>query len=231
MSHFERKEADASNGLKDALLSKYAPALPPLDGYAITARRFAAGEMLADAGEPMTCLCFLVEGYATVYNAMENGRAALLTEYRGVQTIGEVELLSGRPALTDSVRASTRGAMLCLPIEGQREKLLSDAAMLMYLGREVALKLERSSRLNAQDRLYPLSARLAAYLLYAQAKADAYTPLSPTRVSEMSGASYRHVLRTLRSFCDRGYICRQNGGYRITDRQALVRLAGALRYD
>ena len=216
-----------------ALLKKHGASLPPLAGYAVTARRFTAGETLAETGEPLTCLCFMVEGLATVYSVMDNGRDALLTEYRGVQTVGEVELLMEYPVFTGSVRAMTAGAMLCVALETEREKLLADAAMLRFLGREVARKLEHTSRITAQDRQYPLAARLAAYLLYAQAYAQsgAYTPLSPTRLSELTGASYRHVLRTLRGFCDQGLIHRQNGGYRVCNQVALKRLAGALRYD
>jgi CRP/FNR family transcriptional regulator, putaive post-exponential-phase nitrogen-starvation regulator len=221
------------DALTGAMLRKHAAALPPLDGYAVAARRFAAGETLAGAGEPLTRLCFLVEGYATVYNAMENGRAALLTEYRGVQTIGEVELLTDCIAFGGSVRASTKGVMLCVPLPGERNRLLADAAMLRFLGREVARKLEKSSRLSVQDRLYPAAARLAAWLLYAEKEgsAGAFTPLRLTRLGELLGISYRHLLRTLRVFCDRSYILRGNGGYRILDAQALVRLAGDLRYD
>lgn len=217
----------------DELLWRHAEALPPLDAYPLTAERFSPGQMLAASGEPLTRLCFVVEGCATVFNAMENGRAALLTEYRGVQTIGEVELMTDSPVLTGSVRASTAGAMLCVPLAAAREKLLSDAAMLRFLGREVARKLERTSRLAAQDRLYPLAARLAAYLLYAQPEdaADEGRPLHLTRLSELTGTSYRHLLRTLRDFTDRGYVRRSEGGYRVADREALGRLAGALRYD
>ncbi len=215
------------------LLGRHAAALPPLGTYPLAMERFSPGQMLAASGEPFTRLCFVVEGCATVFNAMENGRAALLTEYRGVQTIGEVELLTDSPVLTGSVRASTAGAMLCVPLSTAREKLLSDAAMLRFLGREVARKLERTSRLAAQDRLYPLAARLAAYLLYAQPEgaADEGRPLHLTRLSELTGTSYRHLLRTLRDFTDRGYVRRAEGGYRVADREALERLAGTLRYD
>lgn len=203
--------------------------LPPLGAYPLTERSFAAGEMLAVAGEPLTQLSFLVEGFATVYSLMENGRVAVLTEYRGVQTIGEVELLMGHPTLTGCVQASTPGIMLCLPLAGWETHLFSDAPLLRFLGREVARKLERSSRLTAQDRLYPLASRLAAYLLY-KGK-SVHEAINLTRLSEMAGVSYRHLLRTLRVFTDRGWICREGEGYRILQPEALARLAGEIRYD
>ena len=203
--------------------------LPPLSAYPLTERRFSAGEMLAVAGEPLTQLAFLVEGFATVYSLMENGRVAVLTEYRGVQTIGEVELLMGHPTLTGCVQASTPGIMLCLPLTGWETRIFNDAPLLRFLGREVARKLERSSRLTAQDRLYPLASRLAAYLLY---KGESvHEVINLTRLSEMAGVSYRHLLRTLRAFTDKGWITREGEGYRILQPEALARLAGEIRYD
>ncbi|HNX63054.1 MAG TPA: cyclic nucleotide-binding domain-containing protein [Candidatus Limiplasma sp.] len=233
MSYPDEKRAEDGDALVKTLLRRYGEALPPLEGYPLKARRFVAGEMLAQPGEPLQNLCFLVEGCATVYNAMENGRAAMLTEYRGVQTIGELELLMEGPVLTGSIQAGTSGAMLYLPLEPSRERLFHDAAILRYLGREVARKLEHSSRLSAQDRLYPLSARLAAYLLYRQSVPEAEPRLTMplTRLCELMGTSYRHLLRTLREFCENGYLVRENGGYLIADEEALKRLAGSIRYD
>ena len=212
-----------------ALWRKHADHLPPLDGYALTSRRFRAGERLAMAGEPLVRLCFVVEGCATVHRLMENGRVALLREYHGIQCIGELELLMQYPTLTCDIRATTAGAMLCIPLETERERLSADADMLAYLGREVARKLERTSRLATQDRLYRVSARLAAYLLYAQRGGQAQVHL--TRLSELMGTSYRHLLRTLREFCDAGWIAHSDGVYRIVDAPALAELAGQIRYD
>ncbi len=233
MSYSKQKDNDGADVRIKTLLLKHAAELPCLDAYPLFVKTFHAGDPLAVCGEPLTHLCFLVEGYATVFNAMENGRTALLTEYRGVQTIGEVELLMNYPVLTGSIRAHSDGVMLCIPLTKARGQIDEDAAMLRFLGRQVAQKLEHASRLNAQDRVYPLAARLAAYLLYCQCVSaqKKYTPLHLTRLSELMGASYRHLLRTLKSFADQGYIQRLGGGYRITNRQALQQLAGNLRYD
>jgi CRP/FNR family transcriptional regulator, putaive post-exponential-phase nitrogen-starvation regulator len=229
MSYMKEKGGIVMDAFVDALIRKHVQLLPPLSAYPVNAQRFAAGECLARAGEPLTRLCFVVEGRATVTSTMENGRAVLLTEYRGVSTIGELELLMEYPTLTSDIRAITAGVMLCIPLTEARERLVSDPAMLRYLGREVARKLERTSRLAAQDRLYPLAARVAAYLLYAQR--DALVCAHLTRLSELMGASYRHLLRTLREFCDAGWIARESGGYRVLNRDALLELAGEIRYD
>ena len=100
-----------------ALWRRYAAILPPLDTYPLQSSRFRAGETLAGAGEPITRLCFVVEGLATVHNVMENGRAVLLREYSGVQTVGELELLMDYPVHASAVKATTAGAMLLIPFQ------------------------------------------------------------------------------------------------------------------
>lgn len=212
------------------LWNRHAAELPPLAGYPLQSLRFAAGDTLAGAGEPLTRLGFVVEGRATVHNAMENGRAVLLREYRGVQTVGEVELLLSGGAHLSHVRATTRGAMLCIPLEsGVRERICADAALLYYLACEVADKLAHSSRIASQDRLYPAQARLAAYLLYQSREAGVAQPLA--RVAELLGISYRHLLRTLRWMQETGLVAREGRSTRVLDAQALRSLAGEVRYD
>lgn len=212
-----------------ALLHQYADMLPSLADYPVSTLRFAAGAFLAHAGDSLTRLCFVVAGSVTVYQLMENGRVSLLREYSSVQTIGELEFLMDYPTLTSDVRADTDGVMLVIPLEGARERLYADAALLRYLGREVARKLERTSRLGTQDRLYPIAQRLAAYLLYAQ-KAG-HVRIHLTRLSELMGTSYRHLLRTLQQFCDAGWLLRENGGYRILQTEQLARMGRGIRYD
>ena len=151
-----------------ALFERHAASLPPLAAYPLESVRFQAGEALAEAGEPVTRLGFVTEGLATVKNALENGREALLCEYSGQHTVGELEVLMDYPVYASQVQAITRGVMLLIPLtEETRAQIAADAALLRYLGQIVASKLERMSRIAAQDRSYPLAERLAAYLLYA----------------------------------------------------------------
>ena len=224
-----QKEGVPLDAFTERTLLRCAQSLPPLWAYPVTARRFAQGERLASAGEPLTQLSFVVEGCATVHTVMENGCAALQTEYRGVRSIGELELLMAYPTLTCDVRALTDGVLVCIPLPEATPRLLEDAAMLRFLGREVAHKLAQASRLAAQDRVYPLPARLAAYLLHAAQSGQ--TTLHLTRLNELLGGSYRHLLRTLRAFTDAGWVAREGGCLRVLDAQALARLAGEIRYD
>lgn len=213
-----------------ALWKKHAATLPPLEAYPMQAVRFAAGDTLAEPGEPVTRLGFVVEGLATVKKTMENGRAVLLCEYSGQHTVGELELLMDYPVYASQVQTLTRGAMLVLPLtETVKAQIYADATLLRYLAQIVARKLERSNRIAAQDRSYPVAERLAAYLLYAHRCRQRAMPL--TRLSELMGASYRHLLRSLKALCDANIITHDGEGYRVLDSAALARLAGEIRYD
>ncbi len=202
----------------ERLLARRGRALPPLGAYALRLSRFSPGDALAVCREPFTSLDFLLEGRARVFSVLPNGRATQHTVYDGVQVIGDLELLMDAPLLVTDVRALTACALVRVPLAGQREHLLSDAAMLRYLGRELALKLERSSRQGAENLLYPLSTRLAAYLLTENPQGETLS-----RLGERMGVSYRHLLRTLRAFCERGWIARGKSGYVILDQAALRR--------
>ncbi|HNW87007.1 MAG TPA: helix-turn-helix domain-containing protein [Candidatus Limiplasma sp.] len=213
-----------------ALWRKYADQLPSLANYPLESERFTAGDSLAVAGEPLTRLSFVLEGFATVHNRTENGRAVLLREDERMPLIGELELLMNLPVYTSDVRATAKGAMLAIPLSAAvREQIFTDAALLGLLGRVVAKKLERTSRLATQDRLYPVANRLAAYLLYIQQNRRAEVNL--TRLSELMGTSYRHLLRTIREFCENGWIAHEGGGLHILNEAELARLAGQIRYD
>ena len=213
-----------------ALYHKHAATLPRLTDYPLETVRFKPGDTVAQAGEPVTRLGFVAEGLATVKHALENGRAALLCEYSGQHTVGELEVLMDYPVYASQVQAITRGAMLMIPLtEETRAQIAADAALLRYLGQIVACKLERMSRIAAQDRSYPLAERLAAYLLYADRCHRRPMPL--TRVSELMGVSYRHLMRSLKALCEAGVITREGASCRVLDPEALARLAGDIRYD
>ena len=213
-----------------ALWKKHAVQLPQLAPYPVQAMRFAAGDTLAVAGEPVTRLGFVVEGLATVKNPMENGSAVLLCEYSGLHTVGELELLMDYPVYASQVQATTRGTMLYIPLdEATKTQLYADAPLLRYLGQIVARKLARISRIASQDRSYPVAQRMAAYLLFAHKSHQRQMPL--TRLSELLGASYRHVLRSMQALCQAGLVAHDGQSYRVLDPVGLARLAGEIRYD
>ncbi|OYO76234.1 hypothetical protein CG709_15530, partial [Lachnotalea glycerini] len=49
-----------------------------------------------------------------------------------------------------------------------------------------------------------------------------------TALSELLGTSYRHLLRTLRNFCDNGYLLKEKGYYKIIAPNQLRALGAAI---
>ena len=194
--------------------------VPTLLHYPVKVRRFAPGEEVVRFQEPIRELQFMVAGRAKVFNVMENGRAVLHTMFQGFEVIGDLEFLRGYPKATTDIQAVTKVVLLGIPLDECKKQLQNDAAMLRFLGEELAKKLERSSRRAAQNLLYPLSARLAAYMLFSAE--DGVFAENLVQVSEMLGTSYRHLLRTLKVFCGQGALQHMRKGYRITD-EALLR--------
>ena len=197
----------------------FAPALlgkvPTLLNYPVRVRRIQRGQAVVCYQEPIRELQFLVEGRAKVFSMMENGRAVMHTLFQGFEVIGDLEFLRGYPLATTDVRAVTDVTLLVIPLEECREQLWDDAPMLRLLGGELAKKLERSSRKAAQNLIYSLAARLASYMVFS-AQDDIFSE-NLTQTCELLVTSYRHLLRTLKIFCESGAICRTARGYHILD--------------
>ena len=193
---------------------------PTLFHYPVTVKCFAPGAEVVRFQEPIRELQFMLEGRAKVFNVMENGRAVLHTIFQGFEVIGDLEFLRGYPNATTDIQAVTEVILLGIPLDRCHNQLTNDAVMLRFLGEELAKKLERSSRRAAQNLLYPLSTRLAAYMLFSAQEGLFAENL--VQVSEMLGTSYRHLLRTLKDFCKQGALERMQQGYRIAD-EALLR--------
>ncbi len=200
--------------------------IPTLINYPVKARAFERGQVLARVGEPMTELSIMVRGRAKVFRVMNNGRAVLYTLFQGLEVIGDLELLLGYPQATTDIVAISQGLLLTLSLSACKQQLLGDTAMLRLLGHELARKLERSSRMGAQNLLYPLQARFAAYLLFSAQKGVFCENL--THVSEQMAASYRHLLRVIRTLCDTGVLEHVGKSYRIRDEEKLREICGEI---
>ena len=183
--------------------------------YPAALYRCPAGKDIARQGEPLTHLYVFLEGRAKVVRLMENGRTMLHAFYRGVSLLGDLELCRGDLTARTSVRAVTDAWLIGFPLEGRREAMLRDARLLRLMCGELAVKLEQASESAAQNLLYPLSDRLAAYMR--QAQSGCVFSESLTGTAELLGVSYRHLMRTLRNLEQEGLVCRVKGGYRLRE--------------
>lgn len=175
--------------------------------------RCPAGRDIVRQGEELTNLYVFLKGRAKVVRLMENGRTMLHAFYRGVSLLGDLEICRGDLAALSSVRAVTDAWLIGFELAGKREAMLRDPRLLRLMCTELAAKLEQASASAAQNLLYPLSERLFDYMRQAQ-PGDVFSE-SLTGVSELLGVSYRHLLRTLKAFEERGLVERVPGGYRL----------------
>ena len=185
----------------------------------------APGENLCTYGEPMPYLLLLMEGKAKIFLTLENGKTLLVAFIQAVELVGELELHTNLIA-RNSVCATTEAYCLGIPMAYCRDTMLRDSVFLRLIGMELAKKLDSCSSTYAVNMLYPLSSRLASYLLHTEQ--GGYFQEHLGALSEYLGTSYRHLLRVLNDFLEGGVIVREQSGYRILDRAALIGLAGSV---
>lgn len=183
---------------------------------------FHSGEYIVKEGAAPEFLFYLCSGRAKLYLTHANGKVSLIDFFEPPCFIGEMELISDAHEPRD-VQALKDCYLFALPAKKFREPLLRDPRFL----RNVCLLLEKKNQRNiitaSWNLSFPLSNRLAAFLLMA---ADhGIVREKHVSTAEYLGVSYRHLLYVLADFSKRGYIKKENGGYRITGREALLRLA------
>lgn len=193
----------------------------------ITLKTYAKGECICRVDEELTAFLFFVKGKAKTYATLKNGKDLLLSFYKAFDVVGDVELFGDGKAVAtlECIEESH-----CLAVS--REVMLSiiekDTKVLRYVGKGLSQKLKRLSYNSAINLLYPLEERLASYLL-AIACYDKKNRLvvqeNLTYVAEILGTSYRHLLRTLKSFVEEGLVKKEGMTYVITKEEALKQLA------
>lgn len=182
----------------------------------------APGEYIIEEGIKPTYLYYLCTGRTKLYLTHSNGKISLIDFFEPPCFIGEMELLSDEYEAR-AVQATCQSYLFALPVKAFRETLLNDARFLRNVCLLLGKKNQRNIVTASRNQAFPLSNRLAAFILLAQNK-GIYSE-KHTSAAEYLGVSYRHLLYVLADFAARGYIKKEDGGYQITDIGALVSLA------
>ncbi|MCS2149900.1 transcriptional regulator YeiL [Scandinavium manionii] len=185
----------------------------------------AAGDYIVEEGAQPVWLFYLVRGRAKLYATLPNGRVSLIDFFGAPCFIGEIELVdtSHEPR---AVQAIEECWCLTLPMKSFRPQLLNDVTFLRNLCIALSRKNYRNIVSLTQNQSFPLTNRLAAFILLTQ-HGELYQE-KHTQAAEYMGVSYRHLLYVIAQFTRDGLLQKKKTGYAISNKQALFTLALAM---
>lgn len=181
---------------------------------------FQKDEYLVHAGEVSDYLYFMIRGEAIFFSYSTAEKNTCVNYLKGVSMIGEASSLWDRPPFLN-VRAMTECTCVALSLSLYREQLLSDLTFLRYISYVMGIRLNNDARV-VTSLLEPMNVRLARYILE-HSPEDIFSARLTTSAAILN-TSYRHLLRTLREFCEAGILQKTRRGYLLLDRNALIRI-------
>jgi len=211
---------------KEPLEETYSQRLASYDVTGVDLRdavslRFHPGETILREGMPMEYLLFVISGKAKVCSSAANGKDLILCYYISEGIVGDAELMTDAHISNTTISAITEFHCIGLPYAKYANVLKANLAFVNRVGRELAMKMYRSSRNSTVIALHSGEERLCAYILQAD-QGDVFAE-TLTDVARSIGTSYRHLLRMLSRLCAEGVMQKEVFGYRIMDRSELIR--------
>lgn len=211
---------------KGPLEAEYLPRLADYDVTGVDLRdavslRFQPGEAILREGMPMEYLLLVISGKAKVCSAAANGKDLILCYYISEGIVGDEELMTGAYIASATIAAVTEFHCIGLPYVKYADVLKANLGFVNRVGKELAVKLLRSSHNSTVIALHSGEERLCAYILQTS-RGDVFSE-TLTDVARSIGTSYRHMLRMLSRLCAEGVMRKEASGYRIADRSELIR--------
>lgn len=184
---------------------------------------FEADEMVMCEGEKPAALYFLTEGRAKLFLTHENGSISLINFLDAPCFLGEMELLDTERE-ANGVKAITACTCYAIDTSKCRRQLLNDSTFLRYLCVFLSDKATQNTNHYSKNQSYPLSARLAKFILDMSYK-GCYRERH-TEAAEFLGVSYRHLLYVIADFVKKGILSKTEQGYHIENEDELKKVAG-----
>ncbi len=198
---------------------------PWLEGYPWQLCRYGRKEYLCRFQEPVDRLIFLLEGSVSISLTPPHGRTHIITWAQPETLIcGDVEVALGNTLATADLQAAEGGALcLFLPIPPHLDALRQDNAFLRYALARLSFQMASQSIYTANNLLFPLEARMAAYILrYSEGNLFS---ANLTRTAELLGVSYRQLSRVVHDFQARGLLKKDGTRWRVTGQAGLEALS------
>lgn len=184
--------------------------------------RFDKGEYICRAGEEVEYIFYIITGRCKISVTAANGRTVMFCFDIPGDILGSIEALGGYP-FTATGQCVMPTECIAVPRAPNTDFFNTDVAFLNHLCHDLSAAFARSSKNAATNILYPLQTRLSSYIVMTQE--DGVFSDKLTEVSELLGASYRHLLRTLDKLCADGILEKRRRGYAVLDLEELDRLA------
>lgn len=214
------KDSAAPKGRLAALRKAY----PWLCAYPWQLCRYARREYLCRFREPIDRLIFLLEGKVSISLTPPHGRTHIIVFASTNDLIcGDVEVALGSAVASADLRAEEAALCLSLPIAPYRDALRRDNSFLLYALERLSDQMVRESVYTANNLLFPLESRMAAYIL--SCAENGVFSANLTHTAELLGASYRQLSRVMRGYLKAGLLRKEPGGWFISGRPGLERLA------
>ena len=182
---------------------------------------FERDEYLIRVTEVSRYFYFLVSGKVMCFSYANSDRYGCVGYLQPVAMLGEsASLWNDLP--TANVKALSECTCIAISFQLYRQTLLKDLRFLQSVCHVLA------SRMNKDGLVYaliePLDTRLAKFILQ-NSHEDLFTQ-KLNDCAEILNTSYRHLLRTLKKFCEENALVKVRFGYRILDRKKLEKTAG-----
>lgn len=186
-------------------------------------RLFQKNEFIFLQGYLIQGFYYQLRGRVRIVHTLKNGREMNLRFVGGPRIYGGAEFFLGYPA-SASAQAVEPTYCLFLPFSACRGVLRQDADFLFYLGKNYAEVMYVSNHNFPINQSASHDSRIAAYLLSIEENGVFSGCLK--EIPDYLGLSYRHLLRVLSAFAEKGLIEKEGKNYRILDRERLRAVAG-----
>ena len=185
-------------------------------------KNYKKGEYIFYQNEEIKNIFVIYSGKVGVTLDSDKGNRLLLAIYSPNSILGDIEFFNNS-CTTSNAQALSDTAVICI-CYSDMEKLQNHNEFIYLLGQTLAKKLARSIKNNSINILNAADVKIAAYI--AGTFENNVFDVNLSKLSELLGISYRHLLRRLKFFCEKEYLLKTNDAYKIINLDSLKELAG-----
>lgn len=177
---------------------------------------FEKNEYLISCDYPSDYLYFLVKGEVIITHDSFD-KTICVSYQKPLSWLGEASSL-WRQQPTCNVQAIRQCLCIAINLSQYRDTLLNDRIFLLNSCQILSYRLNNSTYFSS-DLLEPLEMRLAKFIL--NNSNQGVFPVQLTTCAMILNTSYRHLLRIIKEFCEKGLLRKEKATYIITNYNGL----------